>query len=62
MKQFWVDVVKTVAYLINHRLIVLLEHRIPREIWSGKEVRLSYLKVFCCVSYIHISDQSRNTL
>jgi hypothetical protein len=39
-----------------------LEFRIPEEVWSGKEVNLSYLKVFGCVSYVHIDSDARSKL
>jgi ATP-binding cassette subfamily B (MDR/TAP) protein 1 len=39
-----------------------LEHRIPEEVWSEKEVKLSHLRVFGCVAYVHISDHGRNKL
>lgn len=39
-----------------------LEYRIPEEVWSGKEIKLSHLKVFGCVAYVHISDQVRGKL
>jgi len=41
---------------------VSLEHKIPEEVWSGKEVKLSHLRVFGCVAYVHISYQGRNKL
>ena len=31
-----------------------MEFRLPEEVWSGKEVKFSHLKVFGCVSYVHI--------
>ena len=48
--------------MINRGPSVPLEHRIPEEVWSGKEVKLSHLKVFGCVAYVHINDQGRNKL
>ena len=30
-----------------------MEFRILEEVWSGKEVKFSHLKVFGCVSYVH---------
>ena len=30
--------------------------------WSGKEVKLSHLRIFCCVSYILIDSNSRDKL
>ena len=31
-----------------------MEFKIPEEVWSGKEVKFSHLKVFGYVSYVHI--------
>lgn len=39
-----------------------MEHKIPEEVWSRKEVKLSHLRVFDCVAYVHISYQGRNKL
>ena len=61
-KQFWVEAINTTAYLINRGPSVPLEHKIPEELWSGKDIKLSHLKVFGCIEYVHISDQIRNKL
>lgn len=61
-KQFWAEAVNTAAYLINRGPSVPLELRIPDEEWSGKEVKLSHLKVFGCLAYVHVSDHNRNKL
>ncbi|KAL5838301.1 hypothetical protein ACOSQ3_015470 [Xanthoceras sorbifolium] len=61
-KQFWAEAVNTAAYLINRSPSVPLDLGIPEEVWSGKEVKLSHLKVFGCLAYVHISDQGRNKL
>ena len=53
-KTFWVDAISTAAYLINRGPSVPMEFRLPEEVWSGKEVNFSHLKVFCCISYVHI--------
>ena len=37
-KTLWVDVVSIAAYLINRGTSVPLSHRLPEEVWSGKEV------------------------
>ena len=37
-----------------------MEFKLPEEVWSSKEVKFSHLKVFGCVSYVHIdSDESQ---
>ena len=46
IKTFWVDAVSTTAYLINRGPSVPMEFRLPEEVWSGKEVKFSHLKVF----------------
>ncbi|CAN1807780.1 Retrovirus-related Pol polyprotein from transposon TNT 1-94 [Linum perenne] len=61
-KHFWAEAVSTSAYLINRGPSVPLGCRLPEEVWSGREVKLSHLKVFGCVAYVHISDQSRSKL
>ena len=52
----------TAAYLINHGPSVPLNFGIPEEVWSGKQVKLSHLRIFGCMSYVHISDHVRNKL
>lgn len=39
-----------------------MEYEISEEVWSDKEVKLSHLKVFCYVTYVHTGDQGRNKL
>lgn len=42
-KYFWVDVVSTIAYLINKRPLVPLNGGLPKEAWTGKEISLPHL-------------------
>ena len=39
-----------------------MEFRLPEEVWSGKEVKFSHLKVFGCVSYVHVDSDARSKL
>ena len=39
-----------------------MEFRIPEEVWSGKKVKFSHLKVFGCVFYVHIDSNARSKL
>ena len=61
-KTFWAEAVNTAAYLINRGPSVPLDGGIPEEFWSGKEINLSHLKVFGCISYIHIDSTERSKL
>ena len=62
LKTFWADAVSTAAYLINRGPSVPMEFRFPEEVWSGKEVKFSHLKVFCCVAYVHVDSDDRSKL
>ena len=53
-KTFWADAVSTATYLINQGPSVPMEFRLPEKVQSSKEVKFSHLKVFGCVSYVHI--------
>jgi len=61
-KMFWADAVSTAAYLINRGPSVPLGFKIPEEEWQGKEVNLSHLRVFGCVSYVRVKDADRDKL
>ena len=52
----------TAAYLINRGPTIPMEFKIPEEVWSSKEVKFSHLKVFGCVSYVHIDSDARSKL
>ena len=39
-----------------------MEFRLLEEFWSGKEVKFSHLKVFGCVSYVHVDSDVRSKL
>ena len=62
LKTFWADAVITAAYLINRGPSIPMEFRLPEEVWSSKEVKFSHLKVFYCVSYVHIDYDTRSKL
>ena len=61
-KMFWADAVNTVAYLINRGTSIPLDREPLEETWSGKEVNLSFLKVFGYVSYVYIDSVDRSKL
>ena len=39
-----------------------MEFKLPEEVWGGKEVKFSHLKVFSCVSYVHIDFDAHSKL
>ncbi|KAL5841649.1 hypothetical protein ACOSQ3_012252 [Xanthoceras sorbifolium] len=61
-KMLWAEAVNTAAYLINRGPSVPLDGGIPEEVWSEKEVNISHLRVFGCISYVHIDSVERSKL
>ena len=61
-KTFWAEAINTTTYLINRGPSVPLNYQLPKEVWSGKKVKLSHLRIFGGVSYILISFNSRDKL
>ena len=61
-KMLWAKAVNTATYLINRGPSIPLDGKIPEEVWSGKEVNLSHLRVFGCISYVHIDSSERSKL
>ena len=39
-----------------------MKFKIPKEVWSDKEVKFSHLKVCGCVSYVHIDPNACSKL
>ena len=61
-KTFWAVAISTAAYLINREPSIPMEFKLLQEVLSGKEVKFSHLKVFGCVSYVHIDSVARSKL
>ncbi|KAE8686024.1 cytochrome P450 71A9-like [Hibiscus syriacus] len=61
-KFLWAEAINTAAYLINRGPSVPLDGGIPKEAWSKKEINLSHLRVFGCISYVHIDSAERSKL
>ena len=39
-----------------------MEFKISEEVWNSKEIKFFHLKVFCCVSHVHIDSDSCSKL
>ena len=61
-KYFWVEVVRTTCYLINHSPTTSLDGGIPEKVWAGKDLCYTHLSIFGCESYVHIPKEQRSKL
>ncbi|KAK4384556.1 Retrovirus-related Pol polyprotein from transposon TNT 1-94 [Sesamum angolense] len=51
-KSFWGEALLTAAYLINRSPSVPLLGKLPECVWTGKNVDLSYLRIFGCSAFV----------
>lgn len=57
--EFWAEACSTAMYLRNRSPARALKDQTPFECLFGRRPDISQLKVFGCVSYVHISDNQR---
>ena len=50
----WVDAINTIVYLINMGSSMYLDGGIIEEMWIGKKVNYSFLRVFGCEAFAHV--------
>lgn len=58
-KSFWGEAVGTAVYLINRLPSVPLNFDVPEEVWTGRNVTYSHLRVFGCKAFMHIPKEQR---
>ena len=58
----WVEASRTMVYVQNHTPHRVLENKTPEEVFSGKKLEVSHLKIFGCPVYTHILKEKRTKL
>ena len=58
----WEEVARTMVYVQNHTREKVLEKKTPEEVFSGKKLEVSHLKIFGYLVYIHIPKEKRTKL
>lgn len=58
----WANVVDIVVYLINRGPSMALDGGILEEMWIGKKVNYSFLRVFGCEAFAPVDKEYRNKL
>ena len=61
-QEFWAEAVETTCYLVNKSPSSRLEDKTPHEVWTGKKLSLSHLRVFGCDAYVHVPKDKRTKL
>ena len=58
-KTFWAEALSTTTYVINRSPSMPLGGDTPQKVWTRKEVSYRHLKVFGCLTYVHVAKDWR---
>ena len=61
-KVFWAEIVDTVSFIINRSPSSTRDFKILEEVWSGRPIDYSSLKIFGCPTYVHVQSGERSKL
>lgn len=61
-RNLWGEAVRTAAHIRNRIPLVRLNGKTPLEIWSGKKLDVSHLRIFGSRAYMHIDETQRKKL
>jgi transposase InsO family protein len=57
---FWAEVVSTAVYIMNQTPIAVVHGMTPKEKFTSKKPDVSHLKVFGCITYVHVPYEKRS--
>lgn len=61
-KKYWVEAVDTAVYLLNQSPTQAVKGKTLEEAWTGRNPRISHLKVFGSLAYVWILDAKHSKL
>ena len=61
-KVFWAETVNTASFIISRSPSLAIDFKILEEVWSGRPVDYSSLKIFGCPAYVHVQSGERSKL
>ena len=61
-KVFWAKTVNIASFIINRSPSSAIDFKIPEEVWSGKPVDYSSLKIFGCPASVHVQSGEHSKL
>jgi len=56
----WSNAIETTIYLINRGPSMALDGGILEEMWIGKKMNYSFIRVFNCETFEHVDKEYRN--
>jgi hypothetical protein len=57
---FWAEVVTTVFYIMNRTPTMIVHRMTFEEKITGKKSDVSHLRVFSCITYVHVHDKKKS--
>ena len=61
-KVFWTEAVNMACYTLNRSPRAVHDGKVAEEVWIGKEVDYSLMRIFECLAYVHIPIEERSKL
>ena len=59
---FWIETVNTASFIINRSPSSAIGFKILEEVWSGRPIDYSSLKIFGCPANVHVQSGERSKL
>jgi hypothetical protein len=59
---FWAEMVSTAVYIMNQTPTTTVHGMTLEEKFTGKKPDVSHLRVFGCITYVHVPDEKRSKL
>ena len=56
LKVFWAEIINTANFIINRSPSLAIDFKIPEEVWLGRLVDYSNIKIFSCPAYVHVQS------
>ena len=61
-QSFWAEAVHTIVYIMNRTPTAAIHDITPEQRFTSTKHDVSHLKVFGCISYVHVPDELRTKL
>jgi len=58
----WVEAVRAAVYVQNRMPHRAFGNKTPKELFTGKKLEVSHLRIFGCLVYVHIPKEKRSKL